>query len=226
MTIRQISDVIFTYQDMGRPKATAKTYDVQAIGQMVRLGYNTRARDIYFQSLRLKKTPEYYFISGLLSIMTFDLQDTDYGYKSAIITVDVFRFPENTNFTNFYPFGDCTSSVIEGMQITQVAPGEEAFYRNDPEMPDFRFCVLKASRMDFYNLPTCITKMGIESTFANKDDKEIDIPMDIAYDVAFQILGWELKIKQFSHVKDTDNPYSIEATELRRRLTQAAEKEI
>lgn len=218
--------MLSVYQDMGRPKASAKTYSIAALGQMVRLGYNNRARDLYYQNLKLGKGPEYYFYSGLLSFQVFDLSDPNSrGVRSVDLSkVDIFRLPKNDNFTNFYPVGECGTG-LDNFEITQVSPGEENFYTG-PDFSNFRFCVLKAMRMDFFNVPGCVNKIEIESTFDNKKDEEIDIPMDIAFDICFQILGWEIKFKQISHVKSNDNNYQPEALELRRRLEEQANKTV
>lgn len=218
MIIKQISDVILSFEKMGRNRETDRTYSRADISQMVRMGYNASAVQRYWQAKKNGIT-DYYFYSGLLSIQEFKLGDADMKNRRILdmTGVEIFRMPKNDNFTNIYPLGDCGTGDSTTWEITQVEPGEEKFYLS-PDFEDFKFYSVKSNGLDTFNIPLCVKGLAVETTFDNKDDT-VDIPMDIAFEVAFQILGWELKVKQFRTAPPSDNPYSTPSgADLRRKL--------
>jgi hypothetical protein len=224
MIIKQISDVILSFEKQGRNRTTDKTYSRADIAQMVRMGYNNSAVQRYWQAKKMGAGDDYYFYSGLLSIQRFPLGDPDLRNMRILdmAGIEIFRLPKNDNFTNVYPIGDCQGDSTT-WNITQVSPGEEKFYLS-PDFEDYKFYSVKASSLHMYNIPTCVKEIDVETTFDNHDD-EVDIPMDIAFEVAFQILGWELKIKQFRTAGATDSPYNTPSgADLRRRLEGEAQQ--
>lgn len=226
MIIKQISDVILSFEKMGRARETDKTYSRADISQLVRMGYTARARDIYYQNMQ-RGIKDYYFYSGLLSIQRFTLGDPDLRGKRFLdmTGVEIFRLPKNDNFTEILPVnsGDCTSDSTT-FDVVQVEPNEAHFYLG-PDFQFFKFFCVKANGLDTYNIPCCIKQLDVETTFDKKDDT-VDIPMDIAFEIAFQILGWELRVKQFRTASPHDNPYATESgADLRRRMAEEAGKQ-
>jgi hypothetical protein len=221
MIIKQLAQVILSVEKQGRNRATDKTYSVADISQLIRLGYTSRARDLYYQNKKMGLGNEYYFYSGLLSIQRFKLGKSDLRGKRFLdmTGIDIFRMPKNENFTSLWPVGSCCGPDDPNWEIVQVEPGESKFYLG-PDFQFFKFYEVKANGLDTYHIPECVEELDVETTFDRKDDM-IDIPMDIAFEVAWNILGWELKIKQFRTASPSDNPYqTTSGADLRRRMAE------
>ena len=217
MILKQLQEVIWRYYQEGRAKATSQELKLADIGQMVRMGLSNQMRSLYYENLKLNDGNEYFFKSPLLSTIVFPLSDADItGMRRAdMSSFDVYRLPKNSHITNAVPLGTGCNGNDGSMQMTQVQPGEENFYLS-PEFKFFKFYVVKGRGINTYNLPPCITNVGVESTF---DSDLLDISLDIAFDIANQVLGVSLKLKQFP-VKILDNSYNPNASELRRRLEE------
>jgi hypothetical protein len=114
---------------------------------------------------------------------------------------------------------DNCNGTVNG-ELTQVQPGEENFYINDQDLKSFyKFFVQKGDRVDTYNVPACVKKIEVERIFMQD---ELDIPLDIAYNVATQILGVSLKVRGF--IPTEDNSQDGNRDQLRRQLEQQDKK--
>lgn len=220
MKIKNLSEVIFKFYSEGRPKATAVTFNERDIAQMVKLNFGELCRFKYYESKKLDEynRPDYSFTSPLLSIKRFELSDpNDRGMRRADMgTFDLYRLPKNEHFTNVYFVGDGCVNDDAG-EITQVETGEENFYINNPDLSFFKFYVVKGRGINTYNVDPCIKSLDIETTY---DSDDIDISMDLAYEIASAMLGLMLKIKQ-QPLKILDNNYAPQPTELKHRLQEA-----
>ncbi len=137
--------------------------------------------------------PDYSFVSPLLEVKRFNLTDNeDRRLKRCDMKLfEMYRLPGNSHITNIYPVGDCGSDGF--IEITQVSPGEENFYINDPDFSDVSFYVIKGSGVDVYNLPDCVKKLDIEATY---DGDDIDVESSMASVIMDQILEVSLGIKK------------------------------
>jgi hypothetical protein len=129
---------------------------------------------------------------------------------------DLYRLPKNSDSIIVYPVG-CNGTEGVG-ELTQVQPGEEVFYAGNADFKFYRFYVYKGKGIDTYNLPPCAKSIDVEATF---DDADIDIPLDIAFEISSDILGISLRIPGFAG-KGIDNSFEPPKSEqLRRQLQQA-----
>lgn len=218
MKLKQLSDVLFNYYYKGRPKATALTLREPDVYQYVLIAYGDIVRKRYLASMQTDEFGEadIAVISDALDIQTFTLSDTNFvGMKRADMTgFELLRLPHNSHFPNVYPMGgQCGSEEIG--TLTQVRNGEESFYIGKAKFSDFRFFVVKGSGLEFYNLPPCVDSVGIESTYAIKNDT--DISLDMAYDVSVEVFAILFK-EELIPGKVIDNPYDANAVTLKNRL--------
>jgi hypothetical protein len=88
--------------------------------------------------------------------------------------------------------GSCRNDEVG--EITQVAPAEENFYINDPELKEFIFYVVKGKGLNFYNLPLCVKSVIVEATYEIGNETEVD--MGLGSMIVDQILGVVLGIKK------------------------------
>ena len=88
-------------------------------------------------------------------------------------------------------------------------------------MKDFLFFVQKGNKIDTYNVPPCIQKIEVERAFM---EDELDIPLDVAYNISIQILGVTLKVRGF--VPTEDNPADGNRNQLRYQLEQQDKQKI
>jgi hypothetical protein len=176
-------------------------------------------RQKYIESKKLDGygNPDYSFISPLLDIKRFTLSDpTITGMRRASMTkFDLFRLPENAHFTNVYPVGEACGSNDIG-EVTQVSPGEENFYLT-PDFSNYLFFVVKGRGINTYNIPPCIKEVDIETTYQSDD---IDVSLDLAYEVVMQVLGNSLKVNGVP-IKILDNAYAPQPSEVKRKLKEA-----
>lgn len=214
MILLTVNDVVYEFYERGRPLATAKTYDREDIGMMVRMAVSSKMVRNYYDTKKLNEGDEYYITSALLSVQRFDLGDTDSrGMRRADMSkFDLFRLPKNAHIINVYPVG-CKGT--EAKSISMVQPGEEYFYQKD-KFKGFAFGVPKGRGINTYHLPPCVKQLDVESTF---DSDQIDISLDIAYDVAKEVLGIMLNVPFFIG-KNPENTYAQTHAQLRQRLTQ------
>lgn len=203
MIITQLSEVIWRFYNDGRVSSAGITFTEADILQMVKMGYANMQRLLSYEARKTAEGDEYYFYSGILSIKRFALSPLNSkGMRRLdMMGVETFRLPKNAHITNVYPVG-CSGGEADFIS-TQVSPGEENFYAGDPDMSFFRFHVLKGQGINTYNWPMCATSGDVESTFY---DPTMDVPLDICFNVASQILDRTLRIPGFTG-KSTDNSF-------------------
>lgn len=218
MKIKQVADVAWNIFSDGRPKATGLTLDKADFSQMCQLAFADQIRINYYKSRQLDQfnEPDYSFISPILETHRFKLSEPNViGMRRAdMCDIDLYRLPKNSHFTNVYPVGAGCNGVALG-EVTQVAPGEENFYFG-PDFSSFLFFVVKGRGINTYNLPACVNEVDIEATY-NSDD--IDISMDLAYQVIMAVLGTSIKVNGIP-IKILDNPYSPQPHEVKKRLQE------
>jgi len=107
--------------------------------------------------------------------------------------ISMYRMPGNSHITNVYPVGACSNDELG--EITQVNPGEENFYANDPDFSDIMFFCIKGKGVDVYNVPPCVKSLDIEATYDGPAD-ELEIDSAIASVIVDQILNVSLGIKK------------------------------
>lgn len=214
MKLKQLSDVIWEYYDEGRQKTSAQTFSKKDILQYVILGVGSKFYMRYYQAKKMDGEKDYYFYSADLTIKKFPLIEPNNRGISRIEFKDMpyVTMPHNEDITNVYPVGNCNGNNIE---ITQVNPGEENFYLG-PEFTSFSFFVVKGPGLDFRNLPPCVKEIEVERVWITDN---MDISLDMGYDLANEILGVTLKLKNFA-IKTIDNPYNPKPIELRRKLEE------
>lgn len=218
MVIKQLVEVVYKFANEGRPKATARTVREADIKQMVMTAFGNILRLRYYESKKLNEfgEPDYSAISPVLGTIEFKLSDPNtVGMRRADMSkFDLYRIPYDGHIVNMWPIGgDCGSEEVS--KISLVKAGEEKFYLK-PKFKFFLFAVIKGRGINFYNLPSCVSKVAIETTY-NSD--EVDVSFDIAFEIANHILGVVLKLPAFLN-KVIDNPYSPPQVELRRTLQQ------
>lgn len=218
MRIKQIGEIAWTYFYDGRPKATAQTLGKEDFSQMCLLAFADIMRNTYYKSKQLDEfnEPDYSFISPILDTRKFTLTEANtVGMRRAdMCDTDLFRLPKNAHFTNVYPVGSDCNGIALG-EVTQVAPGEENFYLT-PDFSSFLFYVVKGRGLNTYNIPPCVKEIDVESTYNAND---IDISMDLAYEVIMAVLGTAIKVNGVP-IKVLDNPYMPQPHEVKRRLQE------
>lgn len=217
MTLKQLSEVLIRFYNVGRQKSTAVTLTEADMMQYAKAALSGMMRQQYMVSKKMNDGEEYYFYSQILSIKRFQLTDTDNrGMRRADMgDVDLYRLPKNMHFTNIYPIGDGCIGGDGSLELTQVSPGEENFYLGG-DYDFFKFYVVKGKGVNTYHLPPCIKSLDIETTY---DSPDIDVSLDQAMDVANIVLGVSLKVKGFP-VKVVDNSMDPNVLELKRRLQE------
>lgn len=194
MTIKDTSGLIWSFYQAESGSIKKESFEQLDIAAMLKLAIANEFRVQYYATKRESRysEPDYSFFSPLLSIQEFDLPEANIiGLRRIDMgEFDLFRFPGNMHIPNVYPVGDNCGNQEVG-EITQVKPAEENFYINDPNMATFKFYVVKGRGLNTYNIPPCIKKLQVESTFLTDD---IDITMDVAYTSAVNVLGQILKI--------------------------------
>lgn len=219
MKIKQLGEVCWKFYYDGRPKATAQTLSEVDIMQMCFLSFGEIIRQRYYDSKKNDENgmPDYSFVSPLLDLKKFTLSDVSRNgmRRAEMLKYDLFRLPHNAHITNVYPVGsDCEGKLISN--ITQVSPGEENFYLS-PEFSEFKFFVVKGRGLNFYNIPSCVKEVEVEATYSTED---VDVTLDIAYEVALAVLGVSGKVNSVP-VKILDNSYSPQPREIKHRLQEA-----
>lgn len=218
MLINVLSDVIWTFYQDGRLNATKQTFRQEDILQMVKMTLGNMQRQVYVANKKVAEGAEYYASAPLLSIQRFELGPPDAVSKrrADMSEFDLYRLPQNAHVTNVYPASDSCPGNEQGRSISQVSPGEENFYLF-PKFNFFQFFVVKGRNIYAYHLLPCTKYIDVESTF---DTSECDVSLDIAYDIAQQVLGTTLRIPGFNS-KDHDNPYlTPQMEQLKRNITQ------
>jgi hypothetical protein len=197
MKLKTLREIVWRLYQNGKAQANNQNLIKADIEQKVKLLFADAMRQRYYESKKLDEfgRPDYSFSSPILQIKRFTLSDAKEqgGFRRCDMgDFDLYRLPSNSHFTNIYPVGNCGTDEVG--EITQVSPGEENFYVNDPDMKDFIFFVIKGRGVNFYNVPLCIKEMDIETTYDITED--VDIDMSIASAIVDQILNVALAIKK------------------------------
>lgn len=216
MRLDQVSETTWVFYQSGIVSATAQKLKEADIDQMVKMSYGIILRSRYYEAPPEERMD---LIGGSLDIKKYDLSEPNIqGMRRAIIEDEVIRMPKSADVVNVYPVaeGQCGDSL--NREVTQVSPGEENFYLT-PDFNNFFFFVQKGKGINVYHLPPCIKAIEVERIYANK---EVDIPLDMAFDIALSVLGVSLKIKEF--VVTIDNSYDRNKNELRYQLEKQEAK--
>lgn len=199
MILKQLTEVTWRLYQDGSANVKTQTFKKPDVTQMVMMGAANAFRELYYASKKTSdyNTPDYSFSSPLLSVKPFDLPEANIIGKRRIdmSDFDLYRLPRNSHITNIYPeTGDGCGNEEVG-EITLVSPGEENFYIGNPDFKTMQFGVVKGRGIDTYNIPPCIKSLSVETTFATDD---VDISLDVAYDVSSKILVQLLKTEEIT----------------------------
>lgn len=216
MKLKQLSEVVWKFYEEGRNKTSAQTFSKRDIQQYVTMGIGSKYYVRWYQAKKMDGgQKDYYFYSADLSLKKVPLGEANnHGIRRAEYSkFDFIKLPHNEDITNVYPLGGKCSEKIN--EITQVAPGEENFYTG-PEFSSFWFFVEKGEGINLYNIPPCVCEIEIERVWVTEN---MDVSLDMAYDIANEVLGIVFKEKAFP-IKTIDNPYNPKPIELRRKLEE------
>lgn len=220
-----LSDLIYQIYNSGRPKSSNRNYDERDVLLFSKVSLGNVLRVRYYEGIKNGGGQDLYFLSPLLSIQEFPLNDADImGVRRADMSAfDMYRAPHNSNIVNIYPKGCDTVSKA----ISLVEPGEEYFY-TDGKFSAFKFGVVKGRGINTYHLPPCVKALVVEATFDGEDKDgnpiDVDIPHDIAYDVSNQVLNRLIGIPDFMN-KNVDNPYALPMKNLKQKLAPQSQPE-
>lgn len=205
MNIKEVSETIWNFYNVGRSKSTSLTLTEADILQYVKMALSGMMRQQYLTSKKIGDGNEYYFYSQILSIKNFPLSDPDNrGMRRASMDgVDLYRLPQNMHLTNIYPKSDGCLGSDGSLEISQVSPGEENFYLSG-DYDFFAFYVVKGTGINTYHLPPCIKSIDVETTY---DGDDVEVSLDQAMDIANIVLGVSLKVKGFM-VRTVDNNFN------------------
>lgn len=201
MRIKTLSEVIWKFYQNGTPKSDKQNLSEADILQMCKMGAANNFRQQYLfgqkvipgkRILALPDEPEYYFVSPLLSIKRFKLSEPDAAglRRVDMEDFDLYRMPKNAHFTNIYPVNSKCGGQDTG-EATMIKNGEERFY-SKPKFKGFLFYTVTGRGLNTVNFPPCIEKVDVETTY---DSPEIDISLDVAYDVSTEVLSVVFKIE-------------------------------
>lgn len=222
MRLKQLGEIVWRFAQEGRAKVSEQTFTKADVKQMCKLAFSNDMRLMYYQSKGQDENgvPDTSFSAPLLTLQTFDLSDAgnDGMRRANMDNFDLFRLPKHSHITNIYPAKHtCGHGTWD---ITLVEVGEENFYRNDPNFSKFYFGVVKGRGINLYNIPLCVKSVDVEATF-DLDD-ELEVSMDVAFNVANQVLGEMLRIPDFIG-KGIDNTQNPAQRNLKSRIAQAPE---
>lgn len=217
MLLSTLSEINWQFYADGRQRATSRTFSELDVTQFLKMSVAEVFRLLYFASKRNKDGNGFYFISPLLSIQPFPLSDAnEIGMRRAdMINFDLFRMPHDAHIPNAYPIG-CNDRG-DFKSISLVEAGEEYFYAGNPKFKSFKFGVVKGRGINTYNLPPCVKKLDVESTF-DSPDLDPDISLDVAYEASNMTLGKMIGMPEFMNT-GTDNSVSHLQKNLRQRLS-------
>lgn len=219
MKVRQISEVIWQYYEGGRPTATNQTLEFDDIQQLVFIEAAYQLKMRLYESRKMNEGEKTDFMAGLLGVRQYDLSEADFkGKRSVTYNEEVMRLPKNSDVTNVYMVASNCRGDVDGI-LTQVQPGEENFYINDGDLSHFKFFVQKGNRIDTYNVPDCVEKIEVERIYTSED---LEIPLDIAHDIAAYILGVSLKVRGF--IPTEDNSADGNRNQLRYQIEEQNKK--
>lgn len=195
MILKNIIELTWRLYQNGRAYANNQYVLKQDIEQKAKLLFADAIRQRFYESRKLDDfgRPDWSFISPLLEIHRFELEDKD-GFRRADMNgFSMYRIPGNSHITNVYPIGNCKNDEVG--EITQVNPGEENFYAKDPDFSDTMFFVIKGKGINVYNCPPCIKHLDIEASYDAKPE-ELEVDSAIASAIVDQILNVGLAIKK------------------------------
>lgn len=219
MVLKQLAEICWQLYDNGRPSATNQTLEQDDLQQMVFLESAYQLKIRFYQSRKDNDGEKTDFIAGLLGTQQYDLSDANYlGKRSATYKDEVMRLPKNMDVTNVFMVNSSCEADVAG-RLSQVQPGEERFYATDPDLTAFQFFVQKGQSIDTYHVPPAIKKIEVERIFTTEN---LDIPLDIAYEVATNVLGVTLKVRGI--IPTEDNPVDGNRNPLRQQLEYADKK--
>ena len=211
MTLQSVTETIWVFYQNGVVSATSRKLKEEDISQMVKMAYGVILRSRYYEAPPEERMD---LIGGSLDIKKYELSEPNVqGMRRAIIEDEVIRMPKSSDVVNVYPVsegGECGDSL--NLEVTQVSPGEENFYLT-ADFNNFYFFVQKGKGINTYHLPPCIKAIEVERIFS---DKEVDVPLDMAFDISMSVLGLSLKIKEF--IPTADNSFDRNKNELRYQL--------
>jgi hypothetical protein len=225
MKVKQLTEVLWQIYSDGRPKSTFQRLAKEDVGQMAQLAYGNLIRKRYYESKQLNEfgEPDYSFTSPILDVKEFDLSDPNTaGMRRADMKeFDLVRLPNNGHITNIFPIGGSCGSEELG-KISLIKNGEERFYSKPKFNGVLLFCSVVGRGLNCFNLPHCVKKLGVETTY-NSDD--IDITLDIGYEVALNVFAILFKEKQFP-VKIIDNSFDSNAVDIKRKLAEQEQQNV
>jgi hypothetical protein len=196
MKLKALTELTWRLYQNGRAYANNQHVIKDDIAMKCKLEFSKLIRQMYYESMATDefRRPDYSFTSPLLESKSFQLTDIQENkYRRCDMSEwDLYRMPKNSHFTNIYPVGSCRNDEVG--EITQVAPAEENFYINDPELKEFIFYVVKGKGLNFYNLPLCVKSVIVEATYEIGNETEVD--MGLGSMIVDQILGVVLGIKK------------------------------
>lgn len=225
MLLKTLAEIVWQFAQAGRAKVSDRTFTVADSKQMCKLAFANDMRTLYYQSRGQDErgVADESFTAPLLTIQTFALAEpmADGMRRVDMNQFDLFRLPNNAHIPNIYPSKHTCGNGTWDITLVQV--GEENFYRNNPQFSGFRFGVVKGRGINLYNIPLCVSKVDVEATF-DLDD-QMDFSMDVAFNVANQVLGDMLRIPDFMG-KGVDNTQTPAQRNLQSRVTQSPSSQI
>lgn len=201
MKLSTLAEVIWKFYQDGKPKSDKQNLSQADILQMSKMSAANNFRQQYLfgqkvipgkKILALPDEPEYYFVSPLLSVKRFTLSEPDAAGLRRIDMgdLDLYRMPKNAHLTNVYPVNNNCNGEDVG-QATQIKNGEERFYSKSKFKGNLFYTITNRG-LNTINFPPCIDKADVETTYDNDD---IDITLDIAYDVSTEVLSLIFKVE-------------------------------
>lgn len=196
MRLKELSELAWRLYQDGKAYANNQFILKKDIEQKCKLLFADAMRQRYYESKQLDefRRPDYSFVSPILNVKRFPVNEIENSKhkRCDMGEFDLYRLPHNAHFTNIYPVGSCGNDEVG--EITQVSPGEENFYINDPDLSDWCFFVVKGRGLNLYNLPECVKELDIETTY--DVDGDVDIDKSVASIILDQVLGVILGIKK------------------------------
>jgi len=197
MILKSVIELTWRLYQEGRAYANNQNIIKQDVEQKAKLLFADAIRQRYYESRKMDDygRPDWSFVSPILEVKRFELvTDDEKRYRRCDMSESqMYRLPNNSHITNVYPIGDCKNDDIG--EITQVNPGEENFYANDPDFSDTMFFVIKGKGINVYNCPPCIKHLEVEAAF-DAPDSEPEVDSAIASLIVDQILNVNLAIKK------------------------------
>ena len=205
MILSSLSEFVWRYYQDGNPKANKQKLTQADVAQMCRVAAANNFRQLYLfgqklipgkKLVALPEEGDYYFTSPLLSVNRFELTDAnEIGMRRANMKdFDLYRLPNNAHFENIYMVNFACAG-LKTNKLTLLRNGEEAFYAGKPKYSFFIFGTVVGRGINTFNVPPCINKLDIETKY---DNEEADITMDVAFDVAVEVLRLSSEEDQLS----------------------------